>query len=128
MGDCPRCEFGPARVTALESGAYLRNQLLRDADWAGMAHGVEIRTPLVDRALVQALAPLIACRASGEGKRLLAEVPARRLPASVTGRAKTGFQVPLEGWLARRRENAPRRLPPHVAAVRQWARFVADAA
>ncbi len=36
------------RVCALESTHYLRNQLLRDADWAGMAHGVEIRVPLAD--------------------------------------------------------------------------------
>src|SRR5262249_3771932 len=36
------------RVCVLESAQYMRNQLLRDADWAGMAHGVEIRVPLVD--------------------------------------------------------------------------------
>ena len=37
-----------ARVCALESAHYMRNQLLRDADWAGMAHSLEIRVPLVD--------------------------------------------------------------------------------
>src|SRR5262249_17005330 len=37
-----------ARICALESSHYMRNQLLRDADWAGMAHGIEIRVPLVD--------------------------------------------------------------------------------
>ena len=36
------------KITALESAWYLRNQLLRDADWAGMAHSLEIRTPLVE--------------------------------------------------------------------------------
>ena len=40
------------RVCALESAHYMRNQLLRDADWAGMAHGVEIRVPLVDLTLL----------------------------------------------------------------------------
>ena len=37
-----------SRICALESGLYMRNQLLRDSDWASMAHSVELRTPLVD--------------------------------------------------------------------------------
>ena len=41
------------RVCALESAHYMRNQLLRDADWAGMAHSLEIRVPLVDRHFVE---------------------------------------------------------------------------
>jgi len=45
------------RVCALESSQYLRNQLLRDADWAGMAHSLEIRVPLVHAATLEALAP-----------------------------------------------------------------------
>ena len=55
-------DIGQARVsmTALESAWYMRNQLLRDADWASMAHSLEIRTPLVDIALLRALAPMIA--------------------------------------------------------------------
>ena len=50
------------RVMALEAGGYLRNQLLRDADWAGMAHSVEIRTPLVDRVLLERAAPMLEAR------------------------------------------------------------------
>ena len=46
-----------ARVCALESSHYLRNQLLRDADWAGMAHGIEIRVPLVDVSAAQVSRP-----------------------------------------------------------------------
>ena len=48
-----------ARVCVLESAHYMRNQLLRDADWAGMAHSLEIRVPLVDFTLLGALAPAI---------------------------------------------------------------------
>ncbi len=40
-------------VSALEMQWYMRNQLLRDADWAGMAHSLEIRVPLVDLQLLQ---------------------------------------------------------------------------
>jgi asparagine synthase (glutamine-hydrolysing) len=52
----PRPRTARARVCVLESAMYLRNQLLRDADWAGMAHGLEIRTPLVDSTLLRSLA------------------------------------------------------------------------
>ena len=38
-----------ARVAALEASLYMRNQLLRDTDWASMAHSLEVRVPLVDR-------------------------------------------------------------------------------
>jgi asparagine synthase (glutamine-hydrolysing) len=44
----------------MEMGVYMRNMLLRDSDWAGMAHSVEIRTPFVDVELFRALAPYIA--------------------------------------------------------------------
>ena len=46
------------QVMALELSVYLRNCLLRDADWAGMAHSLEIRTPLVDVELFAQLAAL----------------------------------------------------------------------
>src|SRR5439155_17221884 len=37
-----------SKLACLESCWYMRNQLLRDSDWAGMAHSLEIRVPLVD--------------------------------------------------------------------------------
>ena len=37
-----------SKISSLESCFYMRNQLLRDIDWAGMAHSLEIRTPFVD--------------------------------------------------------------------------------
>ena len=43
------------RVAALETSLYMRNQLLRDADWAGMAHSIEIRVPYVDPFFLSAL-------------------------------------------------------------------------
>ena len=41
-----------ARVATLESSLYMRNQLLRDTDWASMAHSLEVRVPLVDAVLL----------------------------------------------------------------------------
>lgn len=89
------------QITLLETGWYLQNQLLRDADWAGMAHGVEIRTPLVDAALFRDLAPLLrAAEPPGKADLLAAARPP--LPAAVGERRKTGFSVPLASWLGRR--------------------------
>jgi len=88
-----------ARVCALESAHYLRNQLLRDADWAGMAHGVEIRPPLVDAALLEALAPTINGLLPGLGKAALAKAPTAPLPNEIVCRAKTGFGVPTGAWM-----------------------------
>jgi asparagine synthase (glutamine-hydrolysing) len=82
------------RVAALEAGAYMRNQLLRDADWAGMAHSLEIRLPLVDIATLEALAPCLPGLSASQGKRALAAAPSRPLPMAVVERAKTGFGVP----------------------------------
>jgi asparagine synthase (glutamine-hydrolysing) len=93
---------GPAiaKVCALESANYMRNQLLRDADWASMAHGLEVRVPLVDIELLRALAPAIAGMAPGEGKAALAHAPSVPLPDEVLNRAKTGFGVPTGHWMA----------------------------
>jgi asparagine synthase (glutamine-hydrolysing) len=87
------------RVGALETCNYMRNQLLRDSDWASMAHSVEIRVPLVDFTLLEAIAPRIASLKPGEGKTLLANAPVIPVPADVVARPKTGFGIPVGDWL-----------------------------
>lgn len=89
---------GRVQVSALEMTWYMRNQLLRDADWAGMAHSLEIRVPLVDVALLSAAAPALAAQA-GLTKRQVARVAAPRLPSCLFDRPKTGFTVPVHEWL-----------------------------
>jgi len=76
----------------------MRNQLLRDADWAGMAHSLEIRTPLVDIDLLKALSPITPRLGPGAGKRALGAAPGRPLPAAIAARPKTGFGVPTGRW------------------------------
>ncbi len=87
-----------ARVAALESSLYLRNQLLRDMDWASMAHSLEVRVPLVDAHLLRRLAPVLVTR-TGRGKGLLANAPRPPLPPEVRSRRKTGFTLPIKEWL-----------------------------
>lgn len=87
----PGTDFG--RVATLEASLYLRNQLLRDADWASMAHSVEVRTPLVDAALLRQLAPLLLEKRSA-CKMALASM----LSPGMRRRPKTGFSVPIRDW------------------------------
>ncbi len=94
----PNSAFG--RVAALEANHYLRNQLLRDTDWASMAHSLEVRTPLVDSWLLRHAGAAFAALGTAGGKRLLAQLPRRALPASVLARPKTGFQTPAADWMA----------------------------
>jgi len=115
-----------ARISVLESCHYMRNQLLRDADWAGMAHGVEIRTPLVDSQLLTEIAPLMRDLAPGEGKRALAQAPQPALPERVVRRPKTGFTVPTAAWMARASQDplAAGNEPSRGSASRRWAAHV----
>jgi len=88
-----------AAVAQLESKAYLRNQLLRDSDWASMDHSVELRTPLVDAWLLRDLASMLRGFGRFDGKALLAHAPSLPLPDDIISRRKTGFGIPVERWL-----------------------------
>ncbi|HEX8384624.1 MAG TPA: asparagine synthase (glutamine-hydrolyzing) [Rubricoccaceae bacterium] len=110
-----------ARVSAMESTQYMRNQLLRDSDWASMAHGLEVRTPLVDWMLLRALAPDVACRPERVSKARLAGTARPALPDAVLNRPKTGFAVPVRDWLAG--DGAP----SAERGLRGWTRTVYDA-
>ncbi|HEX4410953.1 MAG TPA: asparagine synthase (glutamine-hydrolyzing) [Xanthobacteraceae bacterium] len=126
-----------ARIATLESSLYMRNQLLRDTDWASMAHSLEVRTPLVDSVLLDRLARL-AVGALGEGgKRLLALAPSRPVPTTVTNRTKTGFTTPVGSWMADRVRAGARPSSARRGAIissgtqpwaRGWSRVVAVAA
>jgi asparagine synthase (glutamine-hydrolysing) len=104
----------------------MRNQLLRDADWAGMAHGIEIRVPLVDVVLFKALAPSISTLKPGVGKAALARAPVTPLPDAVIKRAKTGFGVPTARWMAAVSERG-RRSDNKELVSRRWSRLVLNA-
>ena len=88
-----KIKHSKARVSALELMWYMRNQLLRDSDWAGMAHSLEIRTPLVDSVFFSELGALSATKLDMAQS---LDVP---LPKSVLNRPKTGFYLPIREWL-----------------------------
>lgn len=87
-------------VHLMETTQYMRNQLLRDADWAAMAHSLELRVPLVDARLYAQLAALDFEPARSLGKAEVVRRAAPELPEAVFRRPKTGFYVPVTAWLA----------------------------
>lgn len=86
-----------AKISALEMRWYMRNQLLRDTDWAGMAHSLEVRVPLVDVELIRRAALLM--NGAFPDKRDMARTPHVPLPAEILNRRKTGFSIPVRDWL-----------------------------
>ena len=117
-----------AAVGQIESMAYLRNQLLRDSDWASMAHSVELRTPLVDAHLLRDLMPVLRAFGRVKGKALLAASPKVPLSDEMIHRVKTGFGVPLGMWKQESKAvaaGAARSTPTQGGGdSRQWAQAV----
>jgi asparagine synthase (glutamine-hydrolysing) len=89
------------RLSQIESKMYLRNQLLRDADWASMYHGVELRTPLVDSYLLSSLKPYIKHFPKYNNKVLLGRAARNPLPNEIIFKKKTGFGIPVNNWINR---------------------------
>jgi asparagine synthase (glutamine-hydrolysing) len=111
------------RVSTLESALYLRNQLLRDTDWASMAHSLEVRTPLVDATMLRKLAGPLVRAGAGNHKHLLAGSPPRPLPDEIASRAKSGFTTPIAEWQKRGDSTqAWRNIPALANANCPWAR------
>jgi asparagine synthase (glutamine-hydrolysing) len=89
------------QVSLFELSGYMRYMLLRDADVFSMAHGLEVRVPLLDHEVVEQVA-----RLPGEFKRpdprpkpLLIDAVGERMPAPVVQMPKRGFTFPWGAWL-----------------------------
>ena len=97
LQECPNSDF--AMISALETELYMRNQLLRDSDWAGMSHSLEIRVPLVDTKLLNTLGPSIIKSNGAKGKRIMADAALSQEDMFLLERKKTGFGLPLQNWI-----------------------------
>jgi len=110
------------KISALEAEWYMRNQLLRDTDWASMSHSLEVRVPLVDPVLWSSVAAL------GQGmlastKSAMARASGAPLPADVIARPKTGFVTPTRDWLTQELGNRYKR-----RGLRGWAQYIDEVA
>jgi asparagine synthase (glutamine-hydrolysing) len=89
------------RVSYLEARCYMLNTLLRDSDFMSMAHGLEVRVPLIDHQLVRRVLSLpgswkIDARTP---KPMLVGALGGILPDKIVHRPKRGFTLPFEHWL-----------------------------
>jgi asparagine synthase (glutamine-hydrolysing) len=89
------------RVSYLEARCYMLNTLLRDCDFMSMAHGLEVRVPLLDHHLAKRLLALPGSWKldSATPKPLLVRALRRELPDKIIHRSKRGFTLPFEFWL-----------------------------
>jgi asparagine synthase (glutamine-hydrolysing) len=89
------------RVSYLESRCYMLNTLLRDSDFMSMAHGLEVRVPLIDHRLAEQAMRLPGAwkMSKAEPKPLLVGALRGALPESIVHRPKRGFTLPFERWV-----------------------------
>ena len=89
------------RVSYLESRCYMLNTLLRDSDIMSMAHGLELRVPLIDHCLAQQMIAIPGSVKVGgpSPKHLLVDALQGALPDSIVRRPKKGFTLPFQHWM-----------------------------
>jgi asparagine synthase (glutamine-hydrolysing) len=91
-----------AAVSQIESLFYQGNTLLRDGDTNSMAHGLEIRVPMLDQRmldLVCAVPGQVRLPSGSPGKYLLRRAFAPLLRPALTAGSKRGFTLPIRRWM-----------------------------
>ncbi|MBV8206994.1 MAG: asparagine synthase (glutamine-hydrolyzing) [Acidobacteria bacterium] len=80
---------------------FLPDDILNKADRMSMAHSLEVRPPFLDHRIVEFAASLPgSLKIQGSRQKvLLKELMRDKLPASVLGRRKVGFDIPAHDWL-----------------------------
>lgn len=82
--------------------SFLPGNLLAYGDAMSMAHALELRLPLLDHRLAEAVGSIAAATRFAAGKKTLLKAVARRLlPAEIVDRPKLGFNPPMGLWLKR---------------------------
>ncbi len=95
---------GPDPVTAMLIGdqkTILPADMLAKVDRTSMANSLEVRSPFLDPAVVDCANAMPGAfkLKRGQGKAILAEAFAGRLPEEVFHRPKKGFELPIDRWL-----------------------------
>ncbi|MDO8629281.1 MAG: asparagine synthase (glutamine-hydrolyzing) [Phycisphaerales bacterium] len=89
------------RVLTFDLQHQLPADMLAKVDFASMMHSLEVRVPLLDRAVVEAATAMPSCYKIDRGlrKRILTDAYRGRLPDEVLDRPKQGFEVPIGEFL-----------------------------
>ncbi len=90
-----------SRVLAMDFRTWLADDILVKVDRMSMAHGLEVRMPLLDTDFVSYAAQLpdSAKLRGGQGKQLFRDALRGRIPDDTLERPKQGFHLPLDAWL-----------------------------
>src|SRR5579862_9412434 len=93
-----------AAIAILETRFFMRNTLLRDSDVCGMAHGLEIRVPLLDRRVLDCAFALsgaarVPAGGGGPNKPVLINALGELLPKHVLQFNKRGFSLSQAEWM-----------------------------
>jgi asparagine synthase (glutamine-hydrolysing) len=114
--DLPQSTTG---LMALDLATYLPGSVLTKVDRASMAHGLEVRPPMLDNEIVDwtfALPSDLKVR-GGHSKALLKLAARGHVPDAIIDRKKKGFGIPLRAWL---RGPLRPRLEKVLAGSRLW--------
>ncbi|HTR92103.1 MAG TPA: asparagine synthase (glutamine-hydrolyzing) [Trebonia sp.] len=89
-----------ATMQLVDINTWLPGDILVKADRASMAHGLELRTPFLDREVMSVASRLARAEktAAGTTKFVLREAVGSLLPQESAERRKLGFPVPIGHW------------------------------
>ena len=118
----PRDALDP--ITAMLIGdqrTVLPGDMLTKVDRTAMANSLEVRSPFLDPAVVDCANAMPGAfkLQRGRGKAIFQETFGDRLPADVFRRAKKGFELPIDRWLAGPLADLTRRAVDPVRLERQ---------
>jgi asparagine synthase (glutamine-hydrolysing) len=90
-----------ATMQLIDVNTWLPGDILVKADRMAMAHGLQVRTPFLDREVLAVASRLarVEKTAAGTTKFALREAIGALLPQATAERAKLGFPVPIGHWL-----------------------------
>lgn len=91
-----------AQLQLADTRTYLPDDILTKVDRASMAHALEVRVPLLDHRLVEyawRLPRSALIDAGGTGKQPLRAILRKHVPDALVARPKSGFALPIGGWL-----------------------------
>ena len=86
------------KITYLEINNYLKNQLLRDSDWAGMANSVEIRVPFIDYDFIEFSLRFLNSTNNFSKDLLLSTIDSDSRKYFNINK-KLGFEIPIKSWI-----------------------------
>src|SRR5258708_29125620 len=100
-GDWAKLPQFTQQMMFLDTLTFLPDDMLTKVDRASMAVGLEARVPLLDHRVVEFAwrLPMSMKLRGHQGKWILRELLARRVPRHLVERPKSGFSIPLDRWL-----------------------------